>query len=74
MLSIEAAIKIAESLIDALPTQAVEVGFGDYNKNGTPDVLLRVVLDSGKPIEFGPIDVPVADLGGLLAKAAGLLG
>ena len=74
MLSITSVIKLAETMIDALPCKAVEVGFGDYNGNETPDVIVRLILNSGKPIELGPIDVPVADLGDLISKTLGLLG
>lgn len=67
-------LSILENLVEALPTKAVEVGFGDYNDNGTPDVIVKIVLDNGSVIPLGPFDLPFADLGGLVKGAADLLG
>lgn len=73
-MNLQVILAVIKNLIDALPTKAVEVGFGDYNDNGTPDVVVRVVLDSGSVIPLGPFDLPFADLSGLVEGAAELLG
>ena len=73
-MNLQVILAVLKNLIDALPTKAVEVGFGDYNNNQTPDVIVRVVLDSGNVIPLGPFDLPFADLGSLVEGATELLG
>jgi len=72
-MNVQIILAILKNLIEVVPTKAVEVGFGDYNNNGTPDVLVRVILDDGKIIPLGPFDLPFADLGALVEGAVKLL-
>lgn len=64
---------ILKQIVDAFPTKAVEVGFGDYNGNDKPDIVVRLILNSGKPIVLGPVDVPFSDVGKVFDAVKGLL-
>ena len=73
MLDFHGFLDLAEKLLRYLPTKSVEVGYGDFNDNGTPDVRVKITLKDGAELVFGPIDVPAADIGALLESLKGML-
>lgn len=73
-LSLEDAVKFVETLISVFPVAGFKVGFGDFNENGVPDVILEVFLNAGMPPLSFVIDVPALDLGDAIKAIAGIVG
>jgi hypothetical protein len=67
-------IRFVEMIIDAFPTEGFEFGYADYNKNGTPDIVLRILVTGRKPLVLGPVDVPAADIGNIFASLSEMFG
>ena len=73
MFTLEQVLALAGEIVKLQPVKAVEVGFGDYNGNGAPDVRAKILLKDGGELVFGPLDVAPEAFGDLLDGLRGLI-
>ena len=73
MFTLERFFALTSEIVKLQPVKAVEVGFGDYNGNGAPDVRAKILLRDGGELVFGPLDVAPEAVGDLLDGLRGLI-
>lgn len=73
-LSLEDLLKFAATLVEVFPVTGWKFGAGDWNDNGTPDVIFEVHLRGSSTPWTLVVDVPAADVKNVFAQLADVLG
>ena len=73
-MSLEAIVQIVRTIIQFIPTKGAGIWLGDKNKNKIVDVTVTIETNGGKKMDFGPFDIPMADVGSLTEQVLGLVG
>jgi hypothetical protein len=67
-------LKFASTLVKVFPVAWWKFGAGDFNDNGTPDVIFEVKLKMMPEPLVVVVDVPAADVKNAFAALADVLG
>lgn len=73
-ITLEAAIEFAKFVVEKLPIKGWKFGAGDFNDNGTPDVVLEVYFKGVAAPWQVIVDLPALEVDKAFGQLAKILG